>query len=151
METPQTLVEKTGLTEKQIEGILGRLQRKGLVKTNEDGFIFTTPEGDKIMKTLKLYGYPATVAVKDVLKVRQWANENKGKTVSFDDVKALGLTIHNKKVGRILTVLGCKRQKKHGRIFYTIPAELEKMQLRDLTRTKRGHLAKQRQKWEGKQ
>jgi len=78
---------------------------------------------------------------------RSIANENKGKTVSFDDVKALNLTIHNKKVGRILTVLGCKRIKKHGEIYYIIPAELENMQLRDLTRTKRGHLAKQREKW----
>ena len=143
---PATTLEKTGLKEKTVRRILHRLEKRGLVKVDGD-IACTTSKGDKIVKSLKLYGYPATTAVRDVLKVRDWANENRGKTVSFDDVKALNLTIHNKKVGRILTVLGCKRMKKHGEIYYQIPAELEKMQLRDLTRTKRGHLANQREKW----
>lgn len=122
-----------------LRGALRRLQKKGLVQI-VDGKIVLTEKGWKVANEEKLYGYSLAAAVRDVVRIRDWVLRQK---VGFEfTLKELrrdlpGLTVHNKKIGRVLRALGCGVRKSRGQVVYRIPGKVKGLELRDLTRVKR--------------
>ena len=122
-----------------LRGALRRLQKKGLVQI-VDGQIVLTEKGWRVVNEEKLYGYSLAAAVRDVIKIRDWVLRQKvGSEFTLKELRRdlPGLTVHNKKIGRVLRALGCGVRKSRGQVVYRVPDKVKVLELRDLTRVKR--------------